>query len=567
MARGIPSPVSPHDLLPLRLLWPIIAAVVFLASLASLNRPSVSMAVLWMGIHLVALTAAGLPVIVAKATFLHRKVQSVPFWMVIASGILIGLLKALFTAFLEGALGLAEDWTSNLGIRVLGASFVAVWVVGLSSYAQAGIRQLQQARENLIRQNVTARLRATPSTRGFDAEQSLLTLRALRDSIGATPQKELARDVRTLVDETIKPLSKELWSLENKRYPRITFRNFVAVSLSSGRLRSSWIVGLWASTSFLSVYITHGLAASAVTTATIGAIALVLWHLAPRFLPRSHLGALAVIAGVSITAVAGGMAFSRLIAPGLVLPGSLGQLFIGALWMTLAVTGVSALSGAFEIARVIRHDRQLGHTKELIEQQAKNALLIENARNTAKQLHGEVQSRLLALAAAIDTKGLDKHAIGAEIDSVIEALSTLGHSSAHSQLTEERDGATTRLQRLMDSWAGLLSVEIDRHSSSQLLTAAETTPELIDIIREGLNNAHRHGNATTATISFSQDTTHSILTVTDDGYGPTEGEPGLGSALLDHWSDGRWQLTPSDRGGSTLRVELSIGSKATTLPS
>jgi nitrate/nitrite-specific signal transduction histidine kinase len=80
------------------------------------------------------------------------------------------------------------------------------------------------------------------------------------------------------------------------------------------------------------------------------------------------------------------------------------------------------------------------------------------------------------------------------------------------------------------------------------------------VLVEAVNNAVRHGRAASIDLTLAAGTDPSTLhlTVDDDGIGPVQRPPGLGSALLDAMCDGDWGLARRPEGGSRLSAVLRL---------
>ena len=188
--------------------------------------------------------------------------------------------------------------------------------------------------------------------------------------------------------------------------------------------------------------------------------------------------------------------------------------------------------------------------RELIESIAASRQVAQLARESARILHGTVQTRLIACAVAIERASQTR-----DVEAFQSAL-----REAHDVLTEparhdQADGAALgdEVQRKVSLWSGLCAINID------------IAPELNDIggriardvgrvVEEGLSNAIRHGAATSIEISVTRENATIVVVIQDNGLGPQRGERGLGSAVLDGLSES-WELSavPS---GSRLRVPI-----------
>ena len=85
------------------------------------------------------------------------------------------------------------------------------------------------------------------------------------------------------------------------------------------------------------------------------------------------------------------------------------------------------------------------------------------------------------------------------------------------------------------AWRGLLRIDIDQVTESVLEQLCESHPEVLELVREAITNAQRHGAASVVSIEIEQRPEGVDVTVSDNGYGPRGGTPGIGSALFDRY--------------------------------
>lgn len=547
------SRIPLQNFLPLRVVLPLAFASIILATSTSVGEANFYLIATWAAIHTGTVLAAGLIAVVAKAILTARRVETVSVWFVAGMGATAGVAKALSTAGVEASVGLSDQWTDNLAARVIGATLAGVWVFVLSAYAATGFQRLQRARDEIIRKNVATRLRTGHNVHQFELGEPLELVKTLHSRINTDQQMPSSTEIRTIVNSSIRPLSKALWSVENARYPEISLRSLLEASLRSRRIRAGWIALLWTSTAFAGLAITEGMLASAAQNATIGVLGYITWKTSSRFLPRTYGASLIAIAAISTAVVVLGFGLASVLFPRVGLSGDPVELATGSIWMVLSVIGVSIFQGAFEISEMIRHDLDNDKTRALIAQQSTEVHAAEAARGFATQLHGDIQSKLLGIATAIDHKFLSTHAVATELNSVIDSLQLLHDQPADRETSGQTDSLQQRLWSIMDSWRGLVTITLDDESAKRLVRHLEQSPELLEVVREGITNAHKHGLATAVSIVCHD---RGVLTITDNGYGPRHGPPGLGSALLDLWGGSGWELTQSGDTGATLRVVL-----------
>ena len=173
------------------------------------------------------------------------------------------------------------------------------------------------------------------------------------------------------------------------------------------------------------------------------------------------------------------------------------------------------------------------------------------ARDAARTLHGPVQARLAACAVAIDAavRARDVEAYAAALLQAQEIL--------HAPLTVDSQRLNERtvdevLTGVVGLWRGLVEIEVI--VDPRVAACAGATAYGVErVIEEGVTNAVRHGSATGIVIDIQPDGSNIAVVVTDNGTGPGDGAPGLGSTHLDEITDSQWSLKAALGGvGSSL---------------
>ena len=223
------------------------------------------------------------------------------------------------------------------------------------------------------------------------------------------------------------------------------------------------------------------------------------------------------------------------------------------IWMALAAAGAAAqgrrraelqLEEVLAELRVItaRRRQQLRHAYQAL----------------GRVLHGEVQGALLGVSerlAELDSAEPDeREAVLRDAVRVLQAVRAEVLQRAVEDWTTEK-----ALAALVNLWRGALEVrlEVPREVLDRLDADPPAGSVVIDVVAEGLTNAMRHGAATCAGVGIHLAPIGcGVVTVTDDGSGPSGGEPGMGSRLLDTVAV-EWSLARSD-GITTLRVVVPL---------
>jgi signal transduction histidine kinase len=159
-----------------------------------------------------------------------------------------------------------------------------------------------------------------------------------------------------------------------------------------------------------------------------------------------------------------------------------------------------------------------------------------NRRRTASVLHGPVQAALFASAMKLSQEEKPTPALVAEVETDISAaLEKLNNPS-----NLEGEVVSEVLTQIVEIWsdAADISIEIPADLEAAIVRAPLTSEALIEISREFITNAIKHGKASKVSLIVSRlDDLRIAIKVVDDGQGlPPGAKPGFGSKLLSELS-------------------------------
>ncbi len=171
-------------------------------------------------------------------------------------------------------------------------------------------------------------------------------------------------------------------------------------------------------------------------------------------------------------------------------------------------------------------------------------------------LHGKVQSNLTAAlarlrsleASAVDNptqEGMLIELVRQDLNRAADALN--GDALGSVDLAQE-------LANIQDSWRGVVdvSIQISDRARRALERSDNIRMSLVEICREAVTNAHRHGSATTMTIQIDrQDDTTMQLTCTNNGSEPKTKSGGMGTQMMDALTID-WSLEHKKTAGLTV---------------
>ncbi len=521
-----------------------------------------------LGLMLLAMLAAALVLLAANSTlFRHRATHPVPLWWVMALGSLAWLTTLPFR-FVAGysAFGAAPGEPAGAGgiaamvvlLAIQGAIGWPAVSLGLASHDE--YRKRRAALVAKAVQQEAARLRdigAITALRtaamedlgrdiGPSVERATVAASAVAHDAPGTDLKALADMLTETASGVVRPSSHALWRSADAHIPRVRPRRVLASALRREPLPTAPVL-----IAFGVIILTGALARVgwAFLPAAIACLVLPgLVYLAGRRAIRAR-PAHSVAIGAATIAVAGiGVAVMPLLLlnpPAVRVGALLGVTFLAcALAASVAVTALRAGEDVIDELSDLVDERA-------VEQAALRREAVALERELATHLHGTVQARLVAAAYALreaDRTGdqqAARNAAEAAQSALAEAMAT--------PVAPLPTGTPADLRaELTAQWGDVLALTWSEPPGPLSPHEARSVAE---VLTHAFKNAVVHGGATAADISIVRRPEGLRIEVTDDGVGPGDGAPGMGSAYLDEVA-AEWSLTPTAGGGSVLRAWL-----------
>lgn len=508
--------------------------------------------------------AIGVVFVVAHVTVLRNRAhRPVPVAMVAAVGLVAGIARGIVAVTVAGALGeeLIRPWPMVV--------FVSGFIVGLATVGLALVlahisrtRELHAALRtrlaDLREQDADREDLAAAMTHVATAEVIAAVDEARRGldvpvgEMTADDRSAMASSLRAVVDDTLRPLSHRLHASAER-------------PSNEGMARGIH----WTGVRTLPLFpVTTGLAVGAVATPLSQSVqgpvafALVTWAALAGAVAVGRRGAwpqyrvvpLALVLVVLAPGVAG------LLARAVTDSASDVMAFVAGAALSLTTTLVVSAVGS-----VLRgEDDANARLLEAVSAREVDAVVADReiaraSRDLAQHLHGTLQSRLLAVAFA-----LDEAASRDDEAAFRQALTDARLALEEASLSPEPVVAThlpTALAGVASLWRGFVDVEV-RIAPELPAPAPSAATDITRIAEEAVGNAHKHGNASRVQIDVSAVDQGIAVRVSDDGSGPVPGVPGMGSAWLDFVAPGAWSLGPGvDGRGSVLQVLLSTAAR------
>ena len=174
-------------------------------------------------------------------------------------------------------------------------------------------------------------------------------------------------------------------------------------------------------------------------------------------------------------------------------------------------------------------------------------------QDIARYLHGNLQSRVMALGLSLNVRELKDQA---SMDSALSLSQSLLDSPFSEFLAQEDRSLFDEVSFNANKWEGLLNIHLNIEVADSQLSQIQKRA-VGTALEEAFANALRHGLAKEVEIKIYQDGLGITVAVLDDGVGPRNTPHGLGSRLYDSVATRGWSLQHRlDDEGSILELRI-----------
>lgn len=509
----------------------------------------------WALLALVAIAvAAGVAILMRPPTHALEARTSRPWIPVAVYGVIVGAAFGFTVTGMEQALGLdsGQPWWEVVASATLLTPLYALGIRALLD-SNAHFRQAQalitgqlveaeavRVEESLLIEDLRARIRADIDTRLATTRDLIDRELARIDEAGSdVPWGDVAGALRQAAQEPVRQTSRDLWETVRAGYSTPGIGALLRDIITRQPFRPVLVAIVYALASIPSSIRLLGPAEGAVQVASVILVILLGLGAANAVMtrwPRTHavvyVGTVVLIQVLNVLGAPGRAART-------------GEPVTASALMLESMTSIALLLGTSGIRSFgASRARLLGSVEEdlargRMDLLARNRAIAGVARESARVLHGSLQTRLIACAVAID-HAADTGDLQALTSALEQARQVLADPLP---VHAPRIGTTwEEAERAAALWAGLCDVVTYLHPGAEDLPP-ESAARIGRIIEEALTNAVRHGGATSVEIRIEPASERTVrVEVTDDGCGPTGGAPGLGSSFLDDASSGTWHL-------------------------
>lgn len=420
------------------------------------------------------------------------------------------------------------------------------------------LEELQKAQEDIEARLENRRIALVTSIKS--------QLESALSSVTGTNVRSDAQHLKSLIDNVVRPISHRLGRdfsspAETAAPPivtRIRWSSVTAYALSTNPIHPVWMT-VW--TAFVSVQVISTAAGKDFLFPYLSAVGLfALWFTLTRFVWGKTSSKLGIFPRA--------LTFSGMMLLTPLVVNSILEFEFGLSFFNFRVVLSAAfyfLVMSWSLALIIAVAKLLKQTNsELVEAtiRLRRQLITDNVsarhfeQSVSHVLHGPIQD---AIAASLKrVQSLPPDALPGEVEGDI-----IRHHIDHA--LELLDGSPLRnysvergIKDLADLWSGLVEIEVlcEKSTFDVLDTAQTTSSIVIEVVREAVSNAIRHGDATeiVVDIGFIASESDIHITVTNNGSElPSEPAEGIGTKMLDEMTL-KWSRENSTAGVMLMAV-------------
>jgi two-component sensor histidine kinase len=496
----------------------------------------------------------------AKTLFRDRDAKPIPFFFVLTFSASLGALKGIVTGFMIWVFQIEPDLGLAISSRVWQTAILGIWLVPALALVAHQLEKLQIQRGVLIAERVNFLVQGSEQNGSSNSKDVLSGFTELAKAklsqstdlmVGADQNKRFAQAIRNLVNEELRPLSHRIWLQENKRYSNFSLGDISRRAIFDFPSTSLLVALVYMFTAFPTVarYTSWDQALGRVVVAAVLIFAVL--KLSSLWKPRRYWHA--TIWFIAVTLIATMLAFySGEFVFGFVDGFRLIESLIATwLWVVQLTFLGSFLLDVQRNRKSLESELSVVYGLASIDKDARFSQARIQNRDLANFLHGQVQNKLLGIALNLEKAKPTQ----AELEQALKSVSEV-FEGIDSELDLSNSGNLAEgVCKLKLQWQGFVEIESLVDPSADDLSVRDRV-FILQVIEEAIANSVRHGLSKNINVALAINAGRPTVEVSDDGIGPRDGRPGLGSNFFDSVSKGNWSLESLPAGGSKLTVTL-----------
>ena len=498
--------------------------------------------------------------------FKNRALRPAPLWMVISYQI---VLSTLFTVSYQFGCGISDLPTKMLPPAHMILIFAICINLQFTSSAIADIwDEVSSRHRELVEQRVQVQLLELSQKQlqeefrnelNAELEMALKklneplikTLQEITSGLAKLEPIEVSNAIKVSAQESVRPLSQTLWRESSNIIKRPPLSKIVAIAISTYPIPTFWMTSMIVITQSINPFLQLGFFRGlTILVFTVG-MTIAICTTANAITKRKPKFYLPIFIAVFIL-----LQFRRFVSANIVAQWASNQesteVFITQIVINaIGFVFIATLSAWRRVNVGVLNELQLDIKEQQISAIARSKQTAEVAREMSRVLHGSVQTRLVACAMTIDhsSKSGDETTLNL---AMLEALSIL---QAPLPISESEITLGAEVARKLSLWHGLCAFELQ--IDPRLVDVTNPEPrEVGRIIEEGISNSIRHGGASKIAVSVMSGADGSVVVQIDDnGSGiskPSQGKPGIGTAMFASATGGSWSLSSLEQGARLI---------------
>ena len=366
----------------------------------------------------------------------------------------------------------------------------------------------------------------------------------------------IAGELRSAANNTVQPLSRRLWASTAAQSRPIRFR-WVLRNVVTKQPFQPLLLSIVTLTGLVDEIATYGLLQGTLSIAGAIVVIFVLLggaNIVMKRKPQHH-------AAIFITTIVIAMSLGLVNFPVREAAGTRYtwlEFVVGFVLGTIAILVTSSIGSIRTHRDDVARTFQADIDREAVQVMTTSRQAAQLARESARILHGTVQTRLIACAVAIEqaAESNDTEAYRVALHEAQQILRAPMQSDDRAETTVAEE-----VQRKVGLWQGLCAIGVDLDPEIAVMSGRRAR-DVGRVVEEGLSNAIRHGGAKEIAVRVTDGQVGSpsgghdvVVVIEDNGSGPGSGKPGLGSSLMDSVSQ-TWELE-STGSGARLSVVMT----------
>ena len=499
----------------------------------------------------------------SSTIFRKRETTPANIILVLAFGGTLGFLKGSTTGLFSWLLASELNLDEAVGSRIFQTTLLGMWTLPIIALLAATFARYRAERDLLVLERVKSRLeshRVAPQDPDRQALATFLAdsrqrLSGVSSGIEQEP-KEIAKTLRTLIEDGLRPLSHRMFQREREKEQPFSLRDLTLLALTKNPfplriIAAGFVIGL------LPINLrTFGALEALGRTGMYLAVILFVFASWRSLKPKKTFAVIGVfVIGNLMAGFLAPILTEVTYGPVLALDASPAWIALF-LWLAQLSLFASIVNQVVSTRDDIREELSSYLGKGGLDQAVKAATRKISSRDLAQYVHSNLQNRLLASALKLETENLSAE----EVNQQLTSIQLLLDGALDSYQSDSTNSVEQGLREVTSGWQGFVSMSLGVDVAEVELDASQTKL-VIQVVSEAISNSVRHGLASAVRIDVAtvpDDQSAIEITVSDDGLGPRSGSSGLGTELFEAVSEGNWTIENSHEGGSLFTLRMKI---------